>query len=395
MQNDRFVKVDVSVYKEIEKIKAAQFEGCECPKCVDLLDILTQLVKGGRSNTLQTGSIIFNTRAYDLLEFGEFHTCSEGEGCAILSRFKAFYGKYLDQWAEFQKKFADAQGHQLVYQLMELQNKRLSQCLNQETARVEILRKHLLLSNASYSGNDALKDEEAKLDRMSVSESSSLRSKLGKDLMETIADKAQAELNLKHELYNLKTRMSNQANLYFKDVVVSGLKSKNDELEKNVQDLLKTISEKEAVIEEMRYAQPCDDEAGTPLRPVVINIDPCSFRTRKAAEEFLSRPDVLNLAEEYPNAVFYDGPGLAMREHRKRVENISPATYENQEIRRLRENLECAKSEIATCNEKLANYDEMEKKLAMMKEKYEGHQENPLALKAVMSGYSPLEAKLR
>ena len=37
----------------------------------------------------------------------------------------------------------------------------------------------------------------------------------------------------------------------------------------------------------------------------------------------------------------------------------------------------------------------MEKKLAMMKEKYEGHQENPLALKAVMSGDSPFEAKFR
>ena len=249
-----YIPVHIEIAQQIRDLDFSRLDVDGCSKCCDLLSILNRILKGCQADTLKTGSILSSNKAITLgrLEFGQFPECSECESCQTLPRYKEFYGKYLEQWTHVQQKYADAQSHQLMSQFWDHENKTFKVLLRREMDRVEILRKHLLLSNSSYSGSQALAKEEEMLVRKYRSKHTDDDMKFDSEFKNIIEEKENQIKALAPGRIKLEERLSTQMNLYLKDVVVSDLRKSIDKLMQQISDLEKESNAKDITIEELQ-----------------------------------------------------------------------------------------------------------------------------------------------
>ena len=392
-----YISVHKDVANQLEKLDCSQFSDCNCKRCCDLFFILTQILKGCQQDTLQTGSIMLDQRAIGLsrLEFSQLSGCTSCEQCPVFQEYKDFYSKYLEQWTDLKRKYAEAQGQQELLKLVDLENQLLLKQLAREMERAQILRKHLTLSNASYAGLEDLKREEEMLERSYVRNSVDIRL-VFRDEIQKKRDAEEEKKVYIERIGVMERRLGAQRNLYYQDIVVSELKQTIGKLQAEVEDLRKELNTKDETIEELQQAVPTEGN-GQKAKPVIINVGECSFRTRAAAVEFLSRSDVLRSAEEMPGGVFYDEYGLALRQYRKQFAEgkLSADTFHAHEINRLKVELKAAGSEVEVRGKTI---ERLKTELEVIKAKYKDHEEKAesATLSAHLSGDgNPFEEKFK
>jgi len=349
MQKDvTYIPIYKEVAKQAQNLDISQFPVDGCSKCGDLLSILHQILRGCQTNTLDTGGLLCKSGiSFGRLEFGQFPECSGCESCQVLPNYKEFYGKYLEQWTHIQQTYADAQRRHLTSQFSEHENKRLGFMLKREVDRVELLRKHLLLSNSSYSGLPILAKEEDMLNRRCISDYSMSASNAFEHAYKEVIEKKDEQIAaLAFERIRMEERLSTQKNLYFKDNVVSELKNKIEKLVQKVTEVKKESSAKDAIIEELQQGK-THGEGGQVVKPVIINIGNDSFKTRADAINFLSTPAVYSLAEENPDAIFYDDYGYTSRQYNKQYTkgSLTGDNFQTHEIIRLKSELKVSESD--------------------------------------------------
>ena len=397
------VMIDCNVFKQITSLKSNNFEGCTCPKCAELLSTLAALLKSGLPNTRKfESSMELKHSAFELerLEFGQFSECPNQECCNILSEFKKFYGQYLEQWTKVQQKYAAARGHQLRSELLEIENEFLKHSLDMETKRTGIVRKHLELSNASYSGHVQMEKEEKELNKHAHFYGSGIEYKFTTWNTAKIENLEEQVKRLEYICSNMGQQFSRQMNLYYKDVVVSRLTQELQEFKTKFAELEENLNKKQVEIAELHRTVPQQSE--NQLEPVIINIGPCSFRTREAAVNFLSRPEVVNLAKWHVDHVFYDEHGLMMREFQKKFSSNAGLmeAFGTQEVEQLKHTVNRLKDENSELRSSIdirdAELNSVKEELAELKETYEDSDDTPVqrtTYTAVVSGNGAFEEK--
>jgi len=370
----------------IDPINVETLAECENECCAHLRSILRQILKGLHPNTLITGGMVMidgvavNRPLYRPvpLEFGKFDECKNQDCCEMLKCYKKVYTEYLAQRTTLNEKTFEFSGHLLRSELLEIENKRLRQLLDQST---ELL-KHVTAQDAGCSstahclGCTKVDNVATLLKSFSCKRDLELE-KDRKQNSEINFYKIQAE-DAKQINKTLTSRiMGSQDNLFGKDAVVS--------------DLRKKLDEKDSIIGELK-------QNGIPAKTsqaVTVRLDQNSFLSAEAMNAFQAHPGVQSVARHHENAIFLDKEGMRLRQRQQNFGSASThssaggdTTFEEFRNRQLEGELSQARSKIIMCEEIIAALSRKEAELEELKKKSEDQKEK-------VARRSPLKADLK
>ena len=378
----------------IDPINVDQLAECENECCAHLRSTLGQILKGLHPNTLITGGMVtidgvaVNKPLYHPIpmDFGKFDECKNPNCCEMLKRYKLVYTEYLAQRAKLNEKTFEFSGHLLRSELLEIENKRLKQLLEQSAELLKHVTTQSIATTQCF-GCSKIGDVTALLKQYSRKVDNEL-DKDRKQNSEINFYKIQAE-DAKQINKTLTSRiMGSQDNLFGKDSLVS--------------DLRKKLEEKDTIIASLKQ-NGGEHSVRNPV-PVTVRLDQNSFLSSEALNAFQMHPGVINAAIHHGNSIFIDREGLRMRERQRDLGDISTygstedLTFEEHYARQLEGELSRAKSKIEMYEEKISSLSQKEAELEELRKKSEDQKEKAARrspLKADLKGNHPCEIIFR